>query len=272
MSREFKAFSKIEQLKRAQMNVTQKIHGTNAQVAILPHPETGRLEILAGSRTRWIYPGDDNYGFAAFVHANAAEFIEKLGEGIHYGEWAGPGINAGEGLSQKTFILFDYWRYPAEKPLPPQCAVVPVLYSGPLDLGKVVEIMEDLKTNGSKLTPGYMRPEGVVVQVLGVRYKKVFEAEETKWAGKSDSAIVKTEGPRIDYSYLLQPIRLEKLLSRDERYMRDYPKSLVEVVKDYYNDLETEGQIPGTPGEIKGIRKGSSSAVFQFVKSTMEAL
>lgn len=268
MSHEFKAFSKIEQLKRAQMQVTQKIHGTNAQVSILPDPTTGELKIYTGSRTRWIYPGDDNYGFAAFVHANAAEFIKKLGQGVHFGEWAGPGINSGEGLSEKTFLLFDFWRYPTERPLPPQTAVVPVLYSGPMDLAKVDELMADLKANGSKLVAGYMRPEGVVISVLGTRYKKVFDAEETQRTKSSGANIPKEPG--VDYGHLCQPIRLEKLVSRDEKFKIDFPKSLPDLVRAYFEDLVAEAQIAGEPGEIKAIRKGASSQIFSFVRHWME--
>lgn len=266
MEREFKAFSKIERLNKARMVVTQKIHGTNAQVAILPN-EAGEFELLTGSRTRWIYPGDDNYGFAAFVHANKAEFIEKLGPGIHYGEWAGPGINSGEGLTEKTFVLFDFWRY-LDKPLPPGCRMVPVLYDGPMNLATLDDVMKSLKETGSYLVPGFMRPEGVVVQTLGTRYKKVFEAEETQWTG-----VPKDKGPkepRIDYSHLLQPIRLEKLLSRDEAYVRDFPKSLPDIVRAYIADLLAEDQISGTPDEVKAIRKGASSDIFAFVRTYID--
>lgn len=284
---EFKAFTKIERLNKAQMNVTQKIHGTNAQVAILPADEVKQghsrspsdfqvdgqwYQLLVGSRTRWIYPGDDNYGFAAFVHANKDEFVRKLGVGVHFGEWVGSGINSGEGLSEKTFVLFDFWKYPPERPLPYRCAVVPVLYSGPMDLSKIEEIMNDLKTNGSKLAPGFMRPEGVVIQVLGTRYKKVFEEEETQWTQGSGQKVPKDLTSGIDYSHLMQPIRLEKLLSRDERFTRDFPKSLPEIVKAYYDDLVAEEQIKGTEGEVKAVKKGSSSQIFNFVRTQIEAL
>ena len=270
MSFEFKPFPKIGKFGSVHMSITQKIHGTNAQVAIIPNPTTGELELYTGSRTRWIYPGDDNYGFAAFVHANKAEFIEKLGPGVHFGEWAGPGINSGEGLSEKTFVLFDFWRYPPERPLPPKCAVVPVLYTGRIDLDEVPKAMEDLKTNGSKLVSGFMRPEGVVVSVSNVRYKKVFEEEETQW---TRGGVVKApKDPQIDCSHLLQPIRLEKLLSRDERYRTEYPNTLPEVAKAYFEDLIAEKQIVGDEGQIKAIRKAAGSQVFNFIKKVMEDL
>lgn len=282
---EFKSFPEIKKLGSTEFSVTQKIHGTNAQVMIYPKKmernvdagngqgyteivETGEMELLVGSRTRWIVPGDDNYGFAAFVYANKQEFIDKLGPGQHFGEWAGPGINSGEGLSQKTFILFDYWKFPSERPLPPQTATVPVLYSGSFDLSQVEKCMEDLKTNGSRLVAGFMRSEGVVVQIKGTRYKVVFDAEETQWTKSGGVKAPKVAGP--DFSHLLQPIRLEKLLSKDERYVANYPASLKDIALAYLDDLIKEEQIKGTEAEIVGIRKQASSTVFAFVKATFK--
>lgn len=293
---EFKAFPKIEALKKAGMVITQKIHGTNAQINIIPIPENieeasewmikgqypsfevdGKyFAIFCGSRTRWIYPGDDNYGFATFVHSNAEEFIRKLGPGRHDGEWAGPGVNSGEGLDQKTFVLFDFWKYPPERPLPPQTVVVPVLYQGPMDLQQIDKVMTELKTTGSKLALGFMRPEGIVVTVNGTRYKKVFDAEETQWKKGDEKYAAQKQAERdanyIDYSHLLQPIRLEKLLSRDERYVKNFPKSLRDIANDYMDDLIAEGQVTGSEGEIIGIKKGSASQIFKFIRETVEGM
>lgn len=241
---EFKEYSKIPRLDKILMHITQKIHGTNAAVCVynVGTEEAPEYKVHAQSRTRIITPLSDNYGFAAFVSENAQEMIEKLGPGIHYGEWAGPGINSGEGLKEKTFILFDHWRYPADRPLPPKTVVVPVLYSGELKAGKIEECQEDLKANGSKLVPGFMRPEGIVVTIGGARYKCVFEAEETGWR-KPDK--VKTVYEEVDVSDLLQPIRLEKLISKDERYVTEYPKSLANLARDYLKDMLEEGQLEG---------------------------
>ena len=170
---EFKSFNEIKKINTATITITQKIHGTNAQILIY-QKEDGSLDLCTGSRTRWIAPGDDNFGFAEFVYANKQEFIDKLGVGRWFGEWAGPGINSGEGLSEKTFFLFDFMKVEG-KPLPPRTQTVPLLYKGPFEQQAIDAAMEDLKTNGSKLFPGFMRPEGVVIQLLGsgVRYKKV---------------------------------------------------------------------------------------------------
>jgi hypothetical protein len=271
---EFKAFPKIERIGKVNMAITQKIHGTNAQVFIYPD-ESGTLQLLCGSRTRWIYPGDDNYGFAAHVHAHKEEFIRKLGPGQHFGEWAGLGINSGEGLDEKVFVLFDFWKYPPERELPPKTTVVPVLYQGPMDLGVIETVMAELKANGSRLAPGFMRPEGVVITAMGTRYKKVFDAEETAWKKGDEKYAAKKQAERdanfVDYSHLLQPIRLEKLLSRDERYIKNFPKSLKDIANDYFDDLIAEGQITGSEGEINGIRKAASGQVFKFIRESVQS-
>lgn len=269
MTPEFKSFGEIKQLSKMQMHITQKIHGTNAQVYIFAK-ENGELDLVCGKRSGWCYPESDNAGFANFVHQNKEDFIENLGLGRHDGEWAGPGINSGEGLSEKTFVLFDHWRWPPGRPLPPRTVVVPVLYQGPIDLSKVAEVMEDLKANGSKLVPGFMRPEGIVVSFAGVRYKKVFTAEESAWErgdGKKDER-VKTA--KIDYGHLLQPVRLEKLLSRDSVYLETYPESLGRIVKDYVADLIKEDQIKGTDDEKKRISKDATGSIFNFIKTIID--
>ncbi len=140
-----------------------------------------------------------------------------------------------------------------------------------LDDEAVVEnIMNDLKTNGSKLSPGFMRPEGIVIEVAGKKYKKVFEAEETKWTQGSAGP----KPPKIEYdaSHLLQPIRLEKLLSKDERYVRLYPESLRDIVADYTQDLIDEGQIVGSELEIRSIKKAAGGQLFGFVRQYIDKI
>jgi len=271
---EFKSWGEIKKFKPLHTVITQKIHGTNASICIYKeNEEDTEYKVRAGSRTRWIYPHDDNFGFAGWVERNKAEIIQKLGPGTHYGEYAGPGINSGEGLTKRIFALFHPGRYPLDETgnpiLPVDTVIVPVLYEGPFSNKKVEEIANDLKTNGSKLVPGFMRPEGVVVNVAGSRYKYVFDAEETQWTKPSK---IKNTEPKmvVDFNYLCQPIRLEKLLSRDEAYSRDYPKSLPTIVKDYVADLIKEDQITGTEDEVKSITKGASGQIFKFVKTVME--
>lgn len=267
MEPEFKKFEEIKYLKKLEMSITQKLHGTNACIYIF-ETENGNLDLVCGSRTRWIYPHSDNYGFASFVHENKQDFIDKLGPGRHYGEWVGPGINSGEGLKEKCFVLFN-WRKWQGKSLPPRTSVVPVLYHGHVSADAINEVMEDLKNNGSALSPGFMKPEGVVVSIGGKFYKKVFLPEETQWT-KSAGNKGKNSKKRVDFTYLCQPIRLEKLLSRDEAYVREYPESLPLIVKDYMADLVKEDQIPGTTDEIKAIRKAATSQIFRFIKTWID--
>ena len=64
---EFMEFPKIARLSRA-CTITEKIDGTNASVFI---GENGTF--LCGSRTRWITPEDDNFGFARWAHDHKEE-------------------------------------------------------------------------------------------------------------------------------------------------------------------------------------------------------
>lgn len=267
---EFNSYPKIERIGKLFMQITQKIHGTNAQVCIQKIGDG--FVVKAGSRTRWITPQDDNYGFAKFVDENSVELIEKLGEGTHFGEWAGPGINSGEGLSERTFILFDFWKYSDD--LPKQVRKVPVLYQGPLSMEAIEQFSELLKKNGSYLNPDFKRIEGIVINVGGTRYKKVFEANETKWAkGDPNYSAEKIQKQQAElelqakYLYLLQPIRLEKLLSRDEKYIREYPKSIVKICDDYFQDLVDEKELTDDPDTVLKYLKPN---LFKFVRQSME--
>ncbi len=84
-----------------------KLDGTNAAVHVLPD---GRF--AAQSRTRLLTPQSDNYGFATWVHDNAAFFRslgERLGHAIVYGEWCGPGIQKNVAINRierKLFAIF----------------------------------------------------------------------------------------------------------------------------------------------------------------------
>lgn len=260
---DFIAFPKIEKFAALKMSITQKIHGSNALVCISPDGE-----LKTGSRTRWVTPEDDNYGFSNFVNAHREEFITLLGPGYHYGEWAGPGINSGEGLSVKTFVLFDWWKYPAERKLPLNVRPVPVLYNGAADVSAVHLAMDKLLTEGSLLSPGFMRPEGVVVQLNKTRYKVVFKPEETSW---TKGVVPKGPRPVVDYSYLAQPARLEKLLLQDERYLTNYPSSLGDIMRAYVKDLEDEGQFRSKdPDELEREKKGCTKFLFSFVKQQFD--
>lgn len=254
----FVGMGKIQQIGRLWMSITQKLHGTNAQIYIT------KDRVVAGSRTRYLTPEDDNYGFAKWVLSREGELFDLLGPGRHFGEWCGPGINNGEGLTQKGLYLFNWARW-KDKQLPQNVGVVPVLYTGKFDWNAIEDCMDRLKVTGSQLVPGYMKPEGVVVNVGEEHYKVVFDEEATSW--KKNDRIKTKHVPLMDVSYLLQPLRLEKLFSRDERYRREFPENLPQIVADYVADLEAEAQFRETIEEnVKMEKKALGKQVFRFVK------
>jgi len=167
----FQAFPKMPRLTR-EIVITEKIDGTNAQVCI---GEDG--SIRAGSRTRWITPEDDNFGFARWVDANRDELL-LLGPGRHFGEWWGSGIQRTYGLSERRFSLFNVSRWSEERPA--CCHVVPLLYRGVFDTAAVENVLDVLRLDGSQASPGFMNPEGVIVfHVAGnLGFKKTLEKDE----------------------------------------------------------------------------------------------
>ena len=172
---EFQEFPKMARLSR-EVIITEKIDGTNTQVFI---SDDG--SIIVGSRKRWITPQDDNFGFAKWVEENKDELL-KLGVGRHFGEWWGSGIQRGYDLpkGEKRFSLFNVSRWSDDSLRPKCCHVVPVLYQGLFDTVKVDECLGNLKLNGSMASPGFMRPEGVVVfHIAGnIGFKKTIEKDE----------------------------------------------------------------------------------------------
>lgn len=183
MDQEFVPFPKIARLNR-DVIVTEKIDGTNAVVLV---GEDG--SVRAGSRSRWISPDDDNFGFAKWV-AEHAEELRGLGPGRHYGEWWGAGIQRRYGLSEKRFSLFNTtrWRDPAVRPA--CCHVVPVLWTAPQDISSAANAaLSLLRTHGSFAAPGFMRPEGVVAYhtASGQMFKVTLEKDEAPKGMGSES-------------------------------------------------------------------------------------
>jgi len=170
---EFAEFQKIPRLTRP-MIVTEKIDGTNAQVVV-----TEEGLVLAGSRSRFITPEADNFGFAAWVKANE-EMLRGLGAGRHFGEWWGSGIQRGYGLKEKRFSLFNVSRWGDPLVRPACCGCVPVLYAGMFSTEAVTETLSSLRASGSAAAPGFMKPEGVVVfHVAGnLMFKKTLEKDD----------------------------------------------------------------------------------------------
>ncbi|SAK95753.1 hypothetical protein AWB76_07188 [Caballeronia temeraria] len=173
---EFVPYPKTPRLKR-DIVITEKLDGTNAQVVITKDDRLADEHIIAetytpdgllmtmrvGSRSRWITPGKttDNYGFAQWCYENQAELF-KLGEGQHFGEWYGQGIQRGYGLDHKRFALFNTARWGRHNPDTPKCCeVVPVLAQ--CSLVEVDDQLAYFRKHGSRAVPGFMRPEGIIV-------------------------------------------------------------------------------------------------------------
>ena len=169
----FVPFPKIARLSR-QICVTEKIDGTNACIHI-----TEMGEVFTGSRTRWITPSDDNYGFAKWVQQHESELL-TLGPGTHFGEWWGCGIQRKYGLAEKRFSLFNVGRWNAVNPPPACCHVVPVLYDGPFSQQVIDDCLAALRVGGSAAAPGFMKPEGIVVYHAAAKtmFKKTLEKDD----------------------------------------------------------------------------------------------
>lgn len=192
----FAAWPKTPRLNR-DIVVTEKIDGTNAAVVILPLAEVDHVKnadgavlnffgaddanvldvvddfvVFAQSRSRFINPKADNFGFAAWVQANAVKLVHLLGPGRHFGEWWGSGIQSGYGLThgEKRFSLFNVHRWGfVDLSSVTGLDTVPVLYNGPFSLSAVDDAIDRLATHGSVAAPGFMKPEGVIVYHTAAR-------------------------------------------------------------------------------------------------------
>lgn len=216
---EFIKFDKITRLKRNCV-ITEKIDGTNAQIFITssvieePIIEIGGRRIIsdkdeefiekyclskkdnlfmfAGSRNRWLSPTSDNHGFAKWVQTNSDDLF-ALGEGRHFGEWWGKGIQRGYAMEEKVFSLFNSGRWVDRNTIPelneddkmehcPSCCrIVPVLYEGVFSTEIIDETLNKLKQIGSVASPGFMKPEGVVIYHCASRmlFKQTIENDES---------------------------------------------------------------------------------------------
>jgi hypothetical protein len=170
---EFHRFPKIPRLRR-DVIITEKLDGTNTQVFV--HGEV----VLAGSKNRWITPGDDHYGFAAWVRDHHDELL-GLGDGHHYGEWWGGKCQRGYGLAKMDmrWSLFNVLRWQEKSP-PSCCSIVPVLYRGPFSESAIDGCLSSLRESGSVAVPGFMNPEGIIVYHVagGHLYKVTLERDE----------------------------------------------------------------------------------------------
>ena len=192
---EFQPFPKMARWSR-DIIITEKIDGTNAQiyihrispeneehggVATVGNLQDGFYAIHAGSRTRWLDTSSkgDNFGFAKWVETHAEELV-ALGEGRHFGEWWGQGIQRNYGLSEKRFSLFNSSRWANNNDLPPCCEVVPVLYDGPNNEYEINHVLDVLAEEGSRAAPGFLNPEGIIIYhtAANIGFKKTIKDDD----------------------------------------------------------------------------------------------
>jgi hypothetical protein len=201
---EFKAWPKTARLNR-DIVITEKLDGTNAAVGIYALPPEQENKVIdnalcletvngvkyvvyAQSRKRLIGLLDDNHQFAAWVWSNGQALVSALGEGLHFGEWWGSGVNRGYGLlkGEKRFSLFNTIRYndPEKFNLAPLKNIgvdtVPVLYEGLFNEFEIKLANDRLVRNGSSASPGFMNPEGIIVfhTASQTPYKITIEGDE----------------------------------------------------------------------------------------------
>ncbi|MGI5196958.1 RNA ligase family protein [Streptomyces sp. CA-288835] len=177
--------------------ITEKLDGTNAAIGIVPGTDETALQnlgnhvkvgdrhycVYAQSRNHIITPKADSFGFAGWVYKNAAGLVELLGEGLHFGEWWGAGIQRRYGQAGKTFSLFNtgkWWGLSATLG-DADLSVVPTVYEGPFSTMAVGLAMAKLKRVGSFAAPGFMDPEGVCIyhKANGTVFKATFEHDQT---------------------------------------------------------------------------------------------
>lgn len=210
---DFVGFPKVPRLSR-QVVVTEKIDGTNASVFIqkltqtedgssalvLPEdqatmvatcyaPDGSAYGIWAGSRTRWVTPKSDNYGFAAWVEDHHLE-LAGLGPGHHFGEWWGKDIQRNYGLNERRFSLFNVSRWldgwvkaqpkEGQSYAPACCSVVPVLAELPFfDSIAIDFVLDGLNAMGSVAAPGFKEAEGIMVyhSAANMLFKKTIRGD-----------------------------------------------------------------------------------------------
>jgi hypothetical protein len=178
MTTPFTGWPKIARFNR-EVIITEKIDGTNAQIHI---EEDGSM--LVGSRTRWITPADDNFGFARWCEQNRDDLL-KLGPGSHFGEWWGCGIQRGYHLSERRFSLFNAvrWRDGAPEKRPDCCRVVPVLAEGLLRDIDLENVAHQLRIGGSVAAPDFDGlAEGFVIyhKAAQICFKVLLEGDDKR--------------------------------------------------------------------------------------------
>jgi hypothetical protein len=119
---------------------------------------------------------------------NGLHIAEKLGEGYHYGEWYGTGIQKNpHKIDGRRFALFNSNRWRdgrQERPDGFEC--VPILYEDVYTNTIIEETMQALRLRSIAFS---YKAEGIVVWYHTTRrYEKfTFETAEGKWKGKANA-------------------------------------------------------------------------------------
>lgn len=204
MTIEFQSWPKTPRLFR-DIVITEKVDGTNSAIIIKEYEHDdeggtvaqvnvdGKLySVGAQSRNRLIFPGKttDNHGFARFVEENAERLVELLGEGRHYGEWWGKGIQGRYRVQYKGFALFNTEKHDGLYTWFSDTSIgdvlveaMPVLYKGPYSEQRIRETLSELSADGSVVSP-YDDAEGIVV--FHTQSRKVYKVtldnnDKGKW-------------------------------------------------------------------------------------------
>jgi hypothetical protein len=172
---DFIEWPSIQRLSSETITITEKIDGTCGVIYV-----SDEGEVIAGSRNGWLEDDKpDNFGFRAWVRANESE-LKHFGAGYHYGEWYGSGIQRRYGLNEKRFASFEWWN----DDLPSCVKAVPILYQGPWSALLFDETVSSLAFCGSSAVPGFMDPEGIVIQfksncARSTKFKKFCKNDQT---------------------------------------------------------------------------------------------
>ena len=193
---EFQKWPKMPRLNKVGVFVTEKIDGTNAQIAINNEfDDIVPCSVRAASRNRWITRDSDNYGFAQAVYERSASLRILLPPGRHYGEWAGLGIQKNPlGLKERRFFAFNRGLFTPEfvaeiQKQVPWFDVVPLWLQTTLDdptlgaqlAGFTEAVALGRRPEGARELGGV--PEGFIVYMANQYIKWTPQGE--KWKGIS---------------------------------------------------------------------------------------
>jgi len=167
-------------------------HNSNACVVFEQEEGSEFYSFAVQSRKRFITPDSDNFGFAKWAYDNETALWNTLGPGRHYGEWWGSGIQRGYGLTkgERRFSLFNTARWKdVDFSAVQGLGVVPELFVGEFSTENIDQAKAALLEFGSVASPGFDRPEGIVVYHTASKslYKVTYGPEDSYEWGPNPS-------------------------------------------------------------------------------------